>query len=53
MKKVGMLYKYSYKEMWQPKNYEVTFRMYQLNFDSVDRTMEYWDKCSHFIEQNL
>ncbi len=54
MKKVGMLYKYSYKEMWQPKNYKVTFRMYQLNFDGVDRTyMEYWDKYPHFIEQNL
>lgn len=52
--KVGMLYKYSYKEMWQPKNYEVTFRMYQLNFDGVDRTYtEYWDKYPHFIEQNL
>ena len=54
MKKVGMLYKYSYNEMWQPKNYKVTFRMYQLNFDGVDRTyMEYWDKYPHFIEQNL
>lgn len=54
MKKVGMQHKYSYKEMWQPKNYEVTFRMYQLNFDDVDRTyMEYWDKYPHFIEENL
>ena len=24
MKKVGMQHKYSYKEMWQPKNYELT-----------------------------
>ena len=54
MKKVGMQYKYSYKEMWQPKNYEVTFRMYQLNFDGMDRTyMEYWDKYPHFIEENV
>lgn len=54
MKKVGMQYKYSYKEMWQPKNYEVTFRMYQLNFDGADRTyMEYWDKYQHFVEENL
>ncbi len=51
MRKLGMQYKYSYRELWQPKNYEVTFRMYQLNFDSVDRTyMEYWDKYPHFIE---
>lgn len=49
-----MQYKYSYKELWQPKNYEVTFRMYQLNFDGIDRTyMEYWDKYPHFIEDNL
>ena len=49
-----MQYKYSYKELWQPKNYEVTFRMCQLNFDGIDRTyMEYWDKYPHFIEDNL
>ena len=49
-----MQYKYSYKELWQPKNYEVTFRMYQLNFDGIARTyMEYWDKYPHFIEDNL
>ncbi len=51
MRKLGMQYKYSYRELWQPKNYEVTFRMYQLNFDGVDRTyMEYWDKYPHFVE---
>lgn len=52
MQKIGMEYKYSYVEMWQPKNIEVTFRMYQLNFDGVDRThLEYWDKYpNHFIE---
>lgn len=26
-------YCYSYKQQWQPKNFPVTFRMYQLNFD--------------------
>lgn len=53
MQKIGMQYKYSYVEEWQPKNIEVTFRMYQLNFDDVDRThLEYWDKYpNHFIEQ--
>lgn len=52
MQKIGMQYKYSYVEMWQPKNIEVTFRMYQLNFDGVDRThLEYWDKYpNHFVE---
>ncbi len=54
MQKVGMRYKYSYNEVWQPKNYLVTFRMYQLNFDGVNRTyMEYWDKYPHFVEQIL
>lgn len=52
MQKIGMEYKYSYVEMCQPKNIEVTFRMYQLNFDGMDRThLEYWDKYpNHFVE---
>lgn len=33
MKKIGMTYRYSYEEQWQPKNIRVTFRMYQLNLD--------------------
>ena len=33
MKRLGMLYQYSYKEQWQPKNILTTFCMYQLNFD--------------------
>ena len=33
MKRIGMKYCYSYKEQWQPKNFPVIFRMYQLNFD--------------------
>ena len=33
MQAVGMEYKYSYEELWQPKNFLVTFRMYQLNLD--------------------
>lgn len=28
MKKLGMIYQYSYEEQWQPKNIPVTFRMY-------------------------
>ena len=53
MKRIGMQYKYSYIEQWQPKNIKVTFRMYQLNLDgNKDRTyMGYWDKYEeHFIE---
>lgn len=36
MKRVGMTYRYSYREFWKPKNFWVTFRMYQLNFDRDD-----------------
>ena len=53
MKKLGMQYKHSYKEQWQPKDILVTFRMYQLNFDGKqDRVYKkYWDMYSdHFIE---
>lgn len=52
MRKVGMQYRYSYTELLQPKNYDVTFRMYQLNFDGKERTyMEYWNKFPHFVEE--
>lgn len=37
MKKIGMTYKYSYEEQWQPKDLLVTFRMYQLNFDRQEK----------------
>ena len=53
MKKVGMKYCYSYEELWQPKGFFVTFRMYQLNFDGHDDFVykKYWDMSdNHFIE---
>ncbi len=52
MRKLGMRYCYSYKELWQPKNFWVTFRMYQLNFDGQDRIYRaYWERYpDHFIE---
>ena len=56
MKKLGMAYRYSYVEQWQPKDISVTFRLYQLNFDGKsERTYwGYWDRYSnHFIEQNI
>ena len=37
MKRLGMLYQYSYKEQWQPKNILTTFCMDQLNFDGQDK----------------
>ena len=55
MKRLGMSYKYTYEEQWQPKDILVTFRMYQLNFDGQDgRVYEgYWDQWAvHFIERD-
>jgi len=51
-----MSYCYSYEEQWQPKDFLVTFRMYQLNFDGqIDRVYKkYWDNSSvHFIETKI
>lgn len=36
MQKLGMKYCYSYEEQWQPKDFLVIFRMYQLNFTADD-----------------
>lgn len=52
MKKVGMTYRYSYYELWQPKNLNVTFRLYQLNFDGGSKTYAgYMKKYRSFIEK--
>lgn len=54
MQKVGMKYCYSYEEQWQPKDFLVVFRMYQLNFRENDDFVytKYWDKYeNHFFEE--
>ena len=52
MRKIGMNYRYSYKEQWQPKNILVTFRMYQLNLDGVERVYTgYQEKYPCFVEE--
>lgn len=54
MQKVGMTYCYSYEEQWQPKDFSVIFKMYQLNFDGNDDFVykKYWDMYSnHFVEK--
>ena len=56
MQRVGMKYCYSYEEQWQPKNFPVVFRMYQLNFDGNEEFVykKYWNEsANHFIEQIL
>ncbi len=54
MQKVGMTYQYSYEEQWQPKNFPVIFRMYQLNFEGKNNFVyrKYWNESeNHFVEQ--
>lgn len=49
-----MKYCYSYEEQWQPKDFLVIFRMYQLNFgDNMDFVYKkYWNESEkHFIEE--
>ena len=56
MRQVGMKYQYSYEEKWQPKDFLVTFRMYQLNFNEKDHGVfkKYWDNSAvHFIEAGI
>ncbi len=56
MRQLGMKYQYSYVEQWQPKDFAVTFRMYQLNFAENDNPVfkKYWDNsAAHFIEPEL
>jgi ribosomal-protein-alanine N-acetyltransferase len=55
MQKLGMTYRYSYQEDWQPKGLRVTFRMYQINLDGQDRLFtKYWDEAAvRFVEENV
>lgn len=56
MKRLEMTYKYSYEEQWQPKNFLVTFRMYQLNLDGDSGRVykKYWNNSTiRFIETNV
>lgn len=53
MKQLGMKYQYSYEEQWQPKDFPVIFRMYQLNLDgNEDRVYDkYWNiSAVHLVE---
>lgn len=53
MKKLGLSYRYSYEEQWQPKDFPVVFRMYQMNFDRDPDWVyrAYWEKYpKHFVE---
>ena len=53
MRNVGMEYRYSYEEQWQPKGIPVVFRMYQLNFDGSGFVYKkYWEESDErFVEK--
>ena len=56
MKQLDMKYQYSYEEQWQPKDFPVIFRMYQLNLDgNEDRVYDkYWNiSAVHFVETDV
>lgn len=56
MRNVGMRYRYSYEEQWQPKDIPVVFRMYQLNLDGVESRVYrgYWDNSTvRFVEKGV
>ena len=38
MRKLGMVYQYSYEELWQPKDIRVVFRLYQMDLDGQERS---------------
>lgn len=51
MQRLKMTYGYSYIESWQPKNQEVTFRLYQLNLNGDHPIFPlYREKYPWFIE---
>lgn len=54
MERLGMKYCYSYEEQWQPKNFPVIFRMYQLNLDGQERVYQgYWNRYQHHFVENM
>lgn len=52
MQKLGMTYRYSYQEQWQPKDILVTFRLYQIDLDGENPTYQKGAE-PHFIEENI
>ena len=54
MQACGLKYCYTYEEQWQPKDFPVFFRIYQLNLDGNKDFVykKYWDMYAHhFVEE--
>lgn len=55
MQRLGMQYQYTYQEQWQPKNFPVFFRLYQLNLNGRQNDVykKYWNISDiHFVEKS-
>lgn len=52
MRASGMDYRYSYREHWMPKDYEVVFRMYQIDIAKDASTYRgYWERYpEHWVD---
>lgn len=45
MERCGMTYRYSYRERWQPKDIDVVFKLYQIDFaPDVPTYPGYWER---------
>lgn len=56
MRRLGMTYRYSYVEQWHPKDFPVTFRMWQRNLADLTAPeyRAYWDAAeTRFVEKEL
>ena len=55
MRKLGLTYRYSYVEQWQPKDFPVVFRLYQRNFTMPPDFVysKYWDESAERMVEVL
>ena len=45
MERCGMTYRYSYRERWQPKDVDVVFKLFQIDFTrGVPTYSGYWER---------
>lgn len=45
MERCGMTYRYSYRERWQPKDFDVVFKLHQIDLQPGQETYRaYWDR---------
>lgn len=45
MERCGMTYRYAYRERWQPKDFDVVFKMYQIDLAAgVETYRGYWER---------